>query len=393
MRHDTPFPRTNNPLLSYLKDAWENGLLDKYPDDHIIIQSIEDRLDNLDYLSQLINHNANAPYTPLKSDGEIDYHLFAENFIINLSVKLGALKGKFPDKKFDSFISEQLSASTKSGVFSVDSFLQALSEIEVLCFLAGADWDEYIYENPIGSNGANPEATFVKNIDGKDVRVNVEVKTPEFKKIIDTPHKILPAYLLSKEGRQKYQEMCSKMKLEFIPPRVTKLSEFLESATKKFNDYGENEINLLFINWTYSDIKVGGFLEAWSLLANDLNGLLNHPEIAKALPFSTKITDDTFKKVSAVIVYTSSLDEMMFTDFSHVFIPQPYVEHHFRMYINDTNPNSINLIKMITQMNPDLDTYPRIFPIEPILLESEEDMSLYFLRDSMMYNISSTALN
>jgi hypothetical protein len=295
MRHEKVFPGADIELLSFFKNAWEKGLLDKYPDNHIIIQAIENRLESLSYLSQLINHNAVSMYTAIKPNGEIDYSSFAMNFLINLSMKLGALQNKFNSQtsrsKFNDFISDQLAASTKAGLFSIDRFLQALSEIEILAFFAGYNWDECIYEKPIGKNGENPEATFVIKEDNKRIRFNIEVKTPEFKTVSTNKRIILPAYLLSDKGKEYYKKQCKDSDVEFLAPRITKLAEFLESATKKFNDYSDTEINLLFINWTYSDITYGGYLEAWSLLTNAENGLFKFPEIAKSLNFSTKITD------------------------------------------------------------------------------------------------------
>ena len=392
MRHETPFPKSGNELLSFFNNAWTNGLLDKYPSNHFIIEALESNIADLGYLKQLINHNASSYYSPILPNGEIDYPSFSENFIINLSMKLSALNKRFAGSKFDVFISDQLAATTKEGIFSIDQFLQALSEIEILAFLSRCNWNECLYENPIGKNGANPEATFVMYDEEKKINVNIEVKTPEFISPNNSERKILPAFLLTEGGKKYYQKECRKYNVDYMTPRITKLAEFLESATKKFNTYSEKEINILFINWTYTDITYGGFLEAWSILTNNVNGLLNHMDIATSLPFKTKITEETYNKISAVVVYTSSLDEMMFNDFRHVWITHPGINHHFRMYILDDNPNVISKICAITGMNPDKISEPLLMPIEPIRINNEDDMKYSLLFEAMSHNINNTIL-
>lgn len=392
MRHETPFPKPENELLSFFNDAWTNGLLDKYPDDHFIIEALNSSITDLGYLKQLINHNAASYYTPMFTNGEIDYSSFSENFIINLSTKLSALSKRFAGSKFNGFIADQLAAVTNDGKFSKDGFLQALSEIEILTFFSRCNWDEYVYEKPIGENGSNPEATFVRFDGDRKININIEVKTPEFTSSNDKTKKILPAFLLSETGRKYYQNECRKYNIDYVSPRVTKLAEFLESATKKFNFCSENEINILFINWTYTDIEYGGFLEAWSILANNVNGLLNHKEIATALPFKTKITDETYKKISAVVVYTSSLDEMMFGDFRHVWITHPYINHHFRLFILDENPQVISKIQSVTGMNQDMIPCPILMPIEPFQINTYDDIQYSMLFEMLSKNIGSSIL-
>ena len=213
MRHNTPFPKPGNIFLYFLENAWKEGLLDNYPDNHLIIKALENRITDLDYIHQLINHNALSYYSPITKDGKIDYKSFSDNFVINLSKKLSALNQRFTGEKFNDFIVHQLSASNKHGDFIIDSFLQALSEIEILSFIARINWDEYIYENPIGNNGANPEATFIKTVDDKKINVNIEVKTPEFIITSEKTKKILPAFLLSDQGREFYRKQCENVKI------------------------------------------------------------------------------------------------------------------------------------------------------------------------------------
>ena len=107
-----------------------------------------------------------------------------------------------------------------------------------------------------------------------------------------------------------------------------------------------------------SDKAKNAFLEAWSLLTNEYNGLLTHPEIATNLPFKNPVSSDVYKKITAVIVYTSSIDQLMFCDFRHVW-QRTNCGCKFRMFVldeklreNELNNNS-NLLFQITGMNPD----------------------------------------
>ena len=89
-------------------------------------------------------------------------------------------------------------------------------------------------------------------------------------------------------------------------------------------------------NWSYSDFPSNSFLEAWSLLTNDFNGLLTHREIGPKLHLSEPLNPEAFSKITAIIVYTSSLDQLMFTDFRYVWQgTNPDVGQRFRMFVLD----------------------------------------------------------
>ena len=129
----------------------------------------------------------------------------------------------------------------------------------------------------------------------------------------------LYSVLFSDEKREKIKALCDEYNITCKFPRVTKLVDFINSASKKFRVPQKNEFNLLYINWSYSDFPSNGFIEAWSLLTNELNGIITHPEIGTKLPFKKPICPEAYKKITAIIVYTSSLDQLMFTNFQHVW--------------------------------------------------------------------------
>ena len=154
------------------------------------------------------------------------------------------------------------------------------------------------------------------------------------------------------------EELCENNSFRCVMPRVTKLVQFINSAANKFEKPKENEFNLLYINWSYSDFPSNGFLEAWSLLTNDKNGILTHPEIGISLPFDSPICSNAYEKITAVIVYTSSLDQLMFSDFRYSWQGSPDVGSRFRMFVLDKNLREKELAKKsrilykITGMNP-----------------------------------------
>lgn len=364
LRSETPFPsKFDNIICSFLKRIWEEGWLDEYSNDHFLIMALEGRLNQFTWNEQFLNNNNNAYYSPITKDGIVDYEAFSMNFCMNLSAKLLGMTSMFGEDKTKRFIMDQLSAGKDN--YNEDIFFQAFSEIEILTFFhRGFGWKEIKYEPPINSNGANPEAYFIGELYNKnsgapiEVKVNIEVKTPKFPRLSSRQERILiPTILLSKEGRQELSQICNKNNIEYIQPRVTKLVDFINSASKKFDYPKNNEYNLLYINWAYCDFPSNSYLEAWSLLTNKYNGLLTHPEIATTLPFKNPISADAYKKITAVIVYTSSIDQLMFCDFRHVW-ERNRCGCKFRMFVMDEKirtselSNKSDLLFQITGMNP-----------------------------------------
>lgn len=330
-RSEVPYPNTddiNIKFCSFFISSWEKGWFDSYSEDHFLIRAIENRLEEFIGEKQLIENNINQ-YNIVKN-GSIDYSKFAYNFCINLSTKIDALKKYFGEEQIKNFVINQLSAGKEH--YNEDCFFEALSEISILSFLSRHDWTHYFYEPILNqSNNKNPEARFEFNSDDYELKVNVEVKAPAFPHINhDTEKIIIPTILLSKEGRYKVKEYCNSNGLVYLDPRILKLRDFLNSATDKFLVPDENEYNLLYINWSYRDFPSNSYLEAWSLLTNPINGILTNPVYAD----NVGVKKAFFDKISAVIVYTESLEGLMFQSFQHVWqsnISGP----RFRMWINN----------------------------------------------------------
>jgi hypothetical protein len=99
-------------------------------------------------------------------------------------------------------------------------------------------------------------------------------------------------------------------------PRVHKLVGFINSATEKFVLPSSNKhFNLLYINWSYSEFPSNSYLEAYSILFNDKNGLLTHKDIG----IKMGVLEAAYEKISAIVVYTSSLNTIVFQDFRYLW--------------------------------------------------------------------------
>lgn len=361
-RSDTQFPASCNDFIGFIRTAWEDGWLNDYSEDHFLIKCINNKLTGIEWESQLLFNNSTSISTPIMTDEQVDYQSFAINFIVNLSAKLMGMSNVFEEEKIRKFVEDQLAAGKSS--YDRDKFFQALSEVEILSFYCGrADWTEALYEPPTGVNGSNPEARFVfcDDVTNISTTINIEVKTPKFPLIVKHRERTtIPTILLSDIGRKNIQKLCEDNSSKCIMPRVTKLVQFINSAANKFKKPKENEYNLLYINWSYSDFPSNGFLEAWSLLTNDKNGILTHPEIGTNLPFDSPICNEAYEKITAVIVYTSSLDQLMFSDFRYSWQGSPNVGPRFRMFVLDKQlrkrelANKSNILSKITGMRPSI---------------------------------------
>lgn len=338
-RSNYPFPFNDFLPMDFVKRAWENGWLDEFADNHFLILAIEDRLNHFDWEHQFVSNTTMDFFTPLNSDGTINFHEFAYNFIVNLSTKLAVMEFRFGTQQIQNFVVNQLSAGKTN--YSIDNFFQALSEIEILSFYCRIDWDNYIYEPPLNAHGKKPEARFEGTFSFDDnlplkIQVNIEVKTPKFP-LLQNPNRrvAIPTVLLSDEGRQKFQLLCQQNNVKDLLPRITKLVDFLNSAASKFEIPKKNQYNILYINWSYSDFPLDGFLEPWSLLSNELNGILTHPKIAGRLSFNPPLNPDIYNKISTIIVYSSSIDQLMFSDFRYVWKKSLSHTQQFRMFVLD----------------------------------------------------------
>ena len=95
-------------------------------------------------------------------------------------------------------------------------------------------------------------------------------------------------------------------------------------------------------------------MEAWSLLTNPYNGLLNHREIGLNFGLEKEVYD----RITAIIVYTESLEGLMFGDYRFVWQGNGSGPR-FRMWVlnkkahkNELSNKSDALWKL-TGMNPD----------------------------------------
>lgn len=366
MRKNQPFPieKSDPDLCSFLRNAWESGWFDDYADEHFLIQAIEGKLSTFVGKEQMIQNNIDTQGIVMP-DGNIKIPSFCFNFCVNLSQKLRHLSKIFSANDIKNFITNQLSAGKKH--YDENTFFQALSEISVLAFYASrGGWNQAEYEPSSVKNGKNPEARFTGSLlcrlssqpdeeVEQHVIVNVEVKAPKFpKEIYQQTDIILPITLLSEHGRAIIPEFCIQHGIAYLSPRIKKLKDFLNSAASKFSIPKEHEYNLLYINWSYCDFPVNGFLEAWGLLTNEVNGILNHPEIAK----SVGVVPDVFQKITAVIVYTESLEGLMFSDLRFIW-QRNGVGPRFRLWVLDPKlreaelANQSDILLHITGMNPD----------------------------------------
>lgn len=366
MRREKIFPLEEFiELCGFLHKAWTNGWLDEYSDDHFLIKAIENRLITFVGKEQLIENDINQQGI-INSDGSINTTAFSLNFCINFSRHMQFLAQIFGEESIKSFITSQMSAGKQH--YKEDTFFEALSEVSILSFYAArCKWKQVIYEPPVivGDNKKNPEARFIGSlycrVNGKNqletektVTINIEVKSPEFPHNINEKEKIaIPTILLTDDGRKEIKKFCKERGLLYMDPRVLKLRDFINSAASKFTIPQDDEFNLLYINWSYRDFPSNSFLEAGALLTNEINGVLTHPEFAADIG----IVPEAFEKITAVIVYTESLEGLMFSDFRHVW-QRNGAGPRFHMWVIDEKLRNAewmdesNILFYITGMNP-----------------------------------------
>lgn len=302
LRSETEYPLAGPDLFGGLYQAWTQGWLDEFSDEHFLIKAIEKRLENYPRLFQV------PPYLmPLY---QITPSNFQENFCINFSAKITRLITLFGEDNIRRFFMDQLSAGKTH--YDSDQFFRALSEISILSFLA-MNATSGVYE-PKTNLAKNPEARLcMKN----GVAVDVEVKTPGFSEYNEIENLVIPTVLLTDQGRMDFMDFCKSHSLNGKMPRVMKIKDFLNSAAEKFEVVDHvHRMNLLYINWSLSEFGDSGFQEAFSLMANEINGILVHRNIGVSLG----IHEEVYNKVTAVIVYTESLQGLMFGDFRWVWI-------------------------------------------------------------------------
>lgn len=353
-RSSLQFPVVDSEgFLSSLEFMWKEGWFDEFSSNHFLIQVLENRLSNLPWLTQLLSNNSRSIYSPINPNGTINYKNFTTNFLYNFAQRMQSMLNAFGKEEMEKFVIDQLSAGKDK--YDENQFFEALSEIEILSFFSSrGKWDNIVYEPPTGPNASNPEASFEKQQgESSSIKLNIEVKTPNFVlKKSDNSNLLIPCVMLTDEGRNQIDALCKEYDVTYIAPRVTKLVDFINSAAKKFQEPKNGELNLLYINWSYSEYPINSFIEAWRILTNQDNGIMVHPSFGQQLPFKQPILKEAYEKISAIIVYTSSLEQLMFNDFSYVWQgTDEAIGKRFRVLLLDKNISPQTLFSCI-QMNP-----------------------------------------
>lgn len=354
-RSEKPYPLAELDLPGELKKAWENGWLDGFSEDHFLIKAIENRLDIYPSLFQE-SYSVYRLYPISKNN-------FCWNFCINFSSRIGRMNKLFGEKAIQHFFVDQLSAGKDH--YSEDQFFRALSEISVLCY-----WEMKAHSGeyePTTNGKKNPEARLYCN---NGVTVDIEVKTPGFNDFKGIEDIVIPTVLLDDEGRKAFMHYCLYHGLNGAMPRVMKLKDFLNSAAEKFEDVDHiKHMNLLYINWSWSEFEESGYQEAFSLIANLINGILVH----KSIGLSLGISEEVYNKITAVVVYTESLHGLMFGDFRWVWNRGQDGQPQFGIFgmhncekIYDTvgmNPNAEQLTPIITGVFRDTSLVPDLMKL------------------------------
>lgn len=305
MRSQTRSPLQDNCLCSYLNKLWMEGWLDSFAEEHFLISSIYNQLSGFHGREQLEENNLNL----FSYQDNIGI-----NFAINFSNKLEHMSKVFGEKEIKHFVENQLSAGKEN--YDEDQFLRGLTELEILQYYSSfvCSLNKQVhYEPKIRTNLKNPEARFIYD---DNVIVDIEVKTPGFSNESIQKKLLLPTVLLDQLGLDKLQNLCKVNNVKCLLPRIYKLVDFLNSAAEKFEaPTSSKHLNLLYINWSYSEFPSKSFLEAYAILFNEFTGLLNHKEIG--VRFGAK--EEVYENISAVIVYTSSLNNLITQDFRYLW--------------------------------------------------------------------------
>ena len=333
-RSEVSFPLKSNPifkLFSFLNDIWKDGWLDDYSDEHFLIRAIESHLTG--FVGEQQAYLDNTPMYPV-----IDKSNFVSCFLTNFSVKMSGLCDIFGKEQIKKFVIDQLSAGKDN--YNEEQFFRALSEICVISYFCSiGNWKNKIYEPQINGK-KNPEVRFVSQ---DEAIIDIEVKTPGFNQSNLNQRKLMPTVLLTQEGRLAIEEYCKNKNIKCLMPRVGKLKDFINSAAEKFEvPRDDNHLNLLFINWSYSEFAPDAYLEAYFLLVNPINGIIRNKDIG----IQIGILEEAYDKISAIIVYSDSLNGLAYMDLRHI-----WMNRKFRMIAINQNIN----YRILTGMNADPD--------------------------------------
>ncbi len=332
-RSQLKFPLGNEePFLDRLKQMWIDGWLDDFSANHFLIRAIENRL--TDFIGKQQAFLDNTTVYPVINENNFTY-----NFLTNFSMKMNGLCNLIGENEIKKFVQNQLSAGKDN--YSEEQFFRAMSEISIITYFCSIhNWKSIIYEPQINGK-KNPE---IRLISQNDEIIDIEVKTPGFNQSNLNKKKLMPTVLLTEEGKKAIEEHCRDKNIKCIMPRVDKLKDYINSAAEKFEKPKDNKhLNLLFINWSYSEFSPDAYLEAYSLLANPINGIITNKEIGQKLG----IREDAYDKISAILVYSDSINGLTYLDLRYIWIKQK-----FRLVALQSDINYFGL----TGIN--VDTYP-----------------------------------
>ncbi len=121
-RKEIEFPFGHENMADFLKMHGKNGLLDEYSNNHFLIEALEGRITELKWKDQLINNDQFKSYLPMNGK-DINYAIFSNNFIINLSSRLSLLQKTFGEKPIQEFVRNQLAAGKKE--YDRDAFFSS----------------------------------------------------------------------------------------------------------------------------------------------------------------------------------------------------------------------------------------------------------------------------
>lgn len=303
-RHELEFPMDEN-LYPILPKMWKDGWFDEFSEQHFLIRALQK--------DKGIWNNMERYHRVYQGIDSVTRNTFPVTFCINFSAKMNLLVDVFGEKEIKKFVCDQLSAGKKH--YNESQFFEALSEIEILVFFCqfGPGRAEGKYEPKIGKGKHNPEASLMYP---EGERIDIEVKTPEFSYIHKRQSLFMPLYSLTSEGIDKFEKICKKRGLLFQRPRISKLKSFLDSACEKFIEpVNENHYNILFINWTYTEIPNRGFIEPCTILYNQYNGIFNHYGMAEKVGINNEI----YKKITAIFIFQNPFEAIAFQDLRYLF--------------------------------------------------------------------------
>jgi hypothetical protein len=304
----------SNEYLYFLKGK---GLMNEYSDQHFLVRALEGDPNLLENYKKYIGDQSLVALIEVN---------FASSFPSNLSLKLRNLEKIFSERDLENFVRHQLAAGKSN--YSDEKFFEALSEVNVLNYIGMfcGKIKQAIYE-PNLSNNKNPEARFVFD---DDIIFDIEVKMPNFHNIDLSNIKIgaiKPNMAFTDVQKERIQNFCLENSVDLIYPRVLKLKDFITSAAGKFVDStSEKHFNLLFINWTYTDIPHCEVNEPYTILANPVNGFLSNNNGINLCG----ISEESRNRISAIIVYRDTFDSLLTCDFRYQFLGPK-----FRYIVND----------------------------------------------------------